>query len=115
MRARRYDTTRVFDSIYRDVGIGSFHYLVASCAIHCKMKPLSTLTDAVSAQVVEIQPGRLAPRLVEMGLYKGCRVRVLFRAPFNGPIAVDLGTSMLSLRIDEAEMVLVEEETGEEA
>jgi Fe2+ transport system protein FeoA len=50
-----------------------------------------------------------------MGLYKGCRVRVLFRAPFNGPIAVDLGTSMLSLRIDEAAMVLVEEETGEEA
>ncbi len=114
MRARRYDTTGVFDSIYRDAGIGSFRYLVASCAILYKMKPLSTLTDAVSAQVVEIQPGRLAPRLVEMGLYKGCRVRVLFRAPFNGPIAVDLGTSMLSLRMDEAEMVLVEEETGEE-
>ena len=79
------------------------------------MKPLSSLPDELFARVVEIQPGRLSPRLVEMGLYKGCRVRVLFRAPFNGPIAVDLGTSMLSLRIDEAAMVLVEEETGEEA
>ena len=89
--------------------------MVASCTNLCKMKPLSTLTDAVSAQVVEIQQGSLAPRLVEMGLYKGCRVRVLFRAPFNGPIAVDLGTSMLSLRMDEAAMVMVEEETVEEA
>ena len=113
MRARRYDTTRVFDSIYRDVGIGSLLHSVASCAILCKMKPLSTLTNAATAQVVEIQPGRLAPRLVEMGLYKGCRVQVLFRAPFNGPIAVDLGTSMLSLRMDEASMVLVEEEVEE--
>jgi Fe2+ transport system protein FeoA len=77
------------------------------------MKTLSSLPDELLARVVEIQPGRLAPRLVEMGLYKGCIVRVLFRAPFNGPIAVDLGTYMLSLRMDEAALVLVEEEVEE--
>jgi Fe2+ transport system protein FeoA len=45
-----------------------------------------------------------------MGLFKGCKVAVLFRAPFNGPMAIDLGTSVLSLRLDEAEMVVVEDE-----
>ena len=74
------------------------------------MKPLSSLSDHASAFVVEIQQGKLAPRLVEMGLCKGSRVKVLFRAPFHGPLAVDLGSSVLSLRCDEAELVLVEED-----
>ena len=77
------------------------------------MKPLSSLSDNVQALVVDIQPGELAPRLVEMGLCKGCSVRILFRAPFNGPLAIDLGASVLSLRLDEAEMVLVEETTDQ--
>lgn len=75
------------------------------------MKPLSSLNDNAQAMVVAIQPGKLAPRLVEMGLCKGCSVRILFRAPFNGPLAIDLGASVLSLRLDEAEMVMVEELT----
>lgn len=77
------------------------------------MKPLSSLSDNVQALVVDIQPGELAPRLVEMGLCKGCSVRILFRAPFNGPLAIDLGASVLSLRMDEAEMVLIEEMTDQ--
>ena len=77
------------------------------------MKPLSSLSDNAQAVVVDIQPGKLAPRLVEMGLCKGCNVRILFRAPFNGPLAIDLGASVLSLRLDEAEMVLVEETTDQ--
>jgi Fe2+ transport system protein FeoA len=75
------------------------------------MKPLSLLSDNAQALVVDVQPSKLATRLVEMGLYKGCNVRILFRAPFNGPMAIDLGASVLSLRLDEAEMVLVEEMT----
>lgn len=77
------------------------------------MKPLSSLSDKAQAVVVDIQPGKLAPRLVEMGLCKGCSVRILFRAPFNGPLAIDLGASVLSLRMDEAEMVLVEDTTDQ--
>lgn len=79
------------------------------------MKPLSTLSNHTFGRVVEIQPDKLSPRLVEMGLFKGCRVQVLFRAPFDGPLAVDLGNSVLSLRRDEASLVLVEEENGGEA
>ena len=78
------------------------------------MKPLSTLSENTFGRVVEIQPGNLSPRLVEMGLFKGCRVQVLYRAPFHGPLAVDLGNSVLSLRRDEANLVLVEEENGGE-
>jgi Fe2+ transport system protein FeoA len=76
------------------------------------MKPLSTLAVDTPAQVVFIQPDALAPRLVEMGLCSGRQLQVLFRAPFHGPIAIDLGSSMLSLRLDEAMLVMVEEIGG---
>jgi len=49
-----------------------------------------------------------------MGLSKGSSVHVLFRAPFQGPIAIDLGSSVLSLREDEAMLVMVEETGGEQ-
>lgn len=74
------------------------------------MKSLASLPSRSIATVVAIREGMLAPKLVEMGLFKGCKVVVLFRAPFNGPMAIDLGTSVLSLRLDEAEMVVVEDE-----
>jgi Fe2+ transport system protein FeoA len=74
------------------------------------MKSLASLPSRSIATVVAIREGVLAPKLVEMGLFKGCKVAVLFRAPFNGPMAIDLGTSVLSLRLDEAEMVVVEDE-----
>jgi Fe2+ transport system protein FeoA len=77
------------------------------------MKPLAALPVNTPAQVVSIQPDALSPRLVEMGLSTGRQVQVLFRAPFHGPIAIDLGSSMLSLRMDEAMLVMVEEIGGE--
>lgn len=79
------------------------------------MKPLSTLSDLAIGCVVEIQQDKLSPRLVEMGLCKGSMLKVLFRAPFNGPMAIDLGNSVLSLRRDEAQLVMVEEVNGQEA
>ena len=75
--------------------------------------PLSTLRANSWARVLEIQSGPIAPRLVEMGFCKGCEVRVLYRAPFNGPMAVDLGTSIVALRLSEADMLLVEVEKQE--
>jgi Fe2+ transport system protein FeoA len=75
-------------------------------------KYLSSMPVSSIVVVTDIREGSLSPRLVEMGLCKGCKVEVLYRAPFNGPIAIDLGTSVLSLRLDEADMVLVEEMKG---
>jgi ferrous iron transport protein A len=73
--------------------------------------PLSSLSARTAGTIAEIQPGVIAPKLVEMGLYPGCFVRVLFKAPFGGPLAVDLGSSVLSLRMDEADCVLLSNES----
>ncbi|MEQ9306260.1 MAG: FeoA family protein [Marinoscillum sp.] len=50
----------------------------------------------------------ITSKLIDMGLYPGKTVRVVFKAPFGGPIAVDLDGYTLSLRKDEASLVEVE-------
>ena len=45
---------------------------------------------------------------MEMGLVEGKKLQVLFRAPFGVPIAVDVDGYILSLRKDEAELVVVD-------
>ena len=49
----------------------------------------------------------LKPRLMELGLVSGKKLRVLFRAPLGDPIAIDLGGSVLALRLDEAKLIIV--------
>lgn len=46
--------------------------------------------------------------MMEMGLVEGKLLRVLFRAPFGGPIAIDVDGYTLSLRKDEAELITVD-------
>lgn len=46
--------------------------------------------------------------MMEMGLIEGRILRVLFRAPFGGPMAIDVNGYTLSLRKDEAELVFVD-------
>jgi len=50
---------------------------------------------------------RLSRRLREMGFHTGCEVRILGRAPFNGPFVVQLHDSVLALRWAEAECLLI--------
>jgi ferrous iron transport protein A len=75
--------------------------------------PLSDLPLHVTAVVSGVQPGMLAAKLVEMGFCVGCRVTIRFTAPFGGPLAVDLGAYLLSLRREEAQLVMVEPETAQ--
>jgi Fe2+ transport system protein FeoA len=44
---------------------------------------------------------------MEMGLIAGKKLKVLFKAPFGDPIAIDLGGYILSLRLDEAGLINV--------
>lgn len=44
----------------------------------------------------------LTRRLREMGFHSGCEVRILGRAPFQGPFVVQLHDSVLALRSSEA-------------
>lgn len=52
------------------------------------------------------EPG-LTRRLREMGFHTGCEVRILGRAPFNGPYVVQLHDSVLALRHAEAQCLLI--------
>ncbi len=47
-------------------------------------------------------------KMMEMGLVEGKILRVLFRAPFGGPIAIDVDGYTLSLREDEADLIFVD-------
>lgn len=69
------------------------------------MKKLSELSIGQHATVCSIQESALRPKLLEMGLIQGQDIKVLFKAPFGDPIAVEVGTYVLSMRKDEAMLV----------
>lgn len=58
-------------------------------------------------KVQGLAPSDISSKLLEMGLYDGQEVEVLFKAPFGDPIAVNVGGYVLSLRLAEAAMVEV--------
>lgn len=70
---------------------------------------LSDLLPGDSGIVRAITPDELSAKLVEMGIFEGKELRVLFRAPFRGPIAVDIEGYTLSMREDEARLVWLEQ------
>ena len=70
-------------------------------------KKLSLVSLGETVTISSLLDSSLKPKLMEMGLVAGKKLRVLFRAPFGDPIAVDLGGSVLSLRLDEAKLINV--------
>lgn len=58
--------------------------------------------------IADVATDELSAKLVEMGLYRGKEVKVLFRAPLGDPIAVDVDGYVLSLRIDEASLIHID-------
>jgi Fe2+ transport system protein FeoA len=58
-------------------------------------------------QVQSVQQSAISAKLIEMGLYVGQEVEILFRAPFGDPIAVNVGGYVLSLRLNEAALIEV--------
>lgn len=59
------------------------------------------------SEIISVVANSLKPKLTDMGLYPGKRVRVLFKAPLGDPIAIDVEGYTLSLRLDEAALVQV--------
>lgn len=70
-------------------------------------RKLSEYQPNTLCRVLGIKPGELSAKLMEMGLYKGQTLRVLFKAPLGCPIAVEVGGYILSLRKDEAALIEV--------
>lgn len=71
-------------------------------------KSLSTYQIGQSGTVASIAKGDLYTKLIEMGLFAGKEIKVLFKAPFGDPIAVDIDGYVLSLRKEEADLVELE-------
>ncbi len=71
------------------------------------MKLLSSIYPGNIVTIDKIEDSVIRPKLFEMGIIQGKQVKVLFKAPFGDPIAIDLGGYVLSLRLDEAKLIEV--------
>ncbi|MGF1534218.1 MAG: ferrous iron transport protein A [Bernardetiaceae bacterium] len=71
---------------------------------------MPTLNQCIGQQdfeILHLKKHELTPKLMEMGLYPGKRVRILFFAPLGDPMAVDVEGYTLSLRREEAAIIQV--------
>lgn len=71
-------------------------------------KRLSAIKIGELVKVSSVEPSVLKVKLSEMGIVAGRMLEVLYRAPFGDPIAVDVDGYVLSLRLDEADLIHVE-------
>lgn len=72
------------------------------------MKTLAQIPLNQKTKILGIVESELKPKLLEMGLYTGKEVEILFKAPFGDPIAVDISGYVLSMRLSEAVLIEVE-------
>jgi Fe2+ transport system protein FeoA len=72
---------------------------------------LDNIANGRTVIVDSLKDSNLKVKLMEMGLMKGKKIKVLFRAPFGDPIAIDVEGYVLSLRKSEANLIFVNAET----
>jgi DtxR family Mn-dependent transcriptional regulator len=77
-------------------------------------RPLSELETGVRARVVRVsdEDGGLLRYLASLGIRPGVIVSVAARAPYDGPITLDVGRSLVHVGTSLAGHVLVEALTG---
>jgi Fe2+ transport system protein FeoA len=79
------------------------------------MQRLSDLKPGQKATVKEFQKGALARRrIMDMGLVRGARIKILCYAPLGDPIELETHDYKLTLRRKDAECVLVALDGDEE-
>lgn len=72
------------------------------------MKTLADLSKGNKAKIHAIADGESTLRLMEMGLVPGKEFQVITKSPFGDPIAIRLEDYSLSLRLHDAQLVLIE-------
>lgn len=71
-------------------------------------KPLSQCHEGEIVHIHKLNTsGALKKRFLEMGLYKGEMVTIVKYAPLKDPMEIQLRTTHISLRVKEAESILV--------
>jgi ferrous iron transport protein A len=73
------------------------------------MKKLSDISSGKKARIVSFKSDELFIKLMEMGCVPGEIVKVEQIAPMGDPISICVAGYSLSLRINEADSILVEE------
>jgi len=69
---------------------------------------LNELEIGEKAVVVKLENAeKIKNRLKNMGLVNGVKIRVVRKAPFNGPIEIKLRDFYLALRVDDAKYIKV--------
>jgi ferrous iron transport protein A len=69
------------------------------------MTTLDQLKLGESGVIANIKPSEISIKLLEMGVLPGKLIRYAFKAPFGGPMAVQISGCTLSLRLDEAKLI----------
>lgn len=59
-------------------------------------------------KIDSLQDNDFTQRLVEMGCIRGTNITKLFAAPGGDPIAFQIDTYVLSLRVEEAKTIIIE-------
>lgn len=75
------------------------------------MKRLSELKTGAVARILSFEDNELFLKLMEMGCVPGERIKVDQVAPLGDPISVSVSGYHLSLRLNEAQTIFVEEES----
>ena len=74
------------------------------------MKRLSELKPGSTARILSFENNDLFLKLMEMSCVPGERVKVVQVAPLGDPISIIVSGYSLSLRLNEADNIFVEEE-----
>lgn len=76
--------------------------------LYSRLMTLDELKINEKAIIKSLNQKDLKLKMMEMGLLEAQQIQVLFKAPFNGPVAIKIIDYTLSLRLDEAKQIEVE-------
>lgn len=70
---------------------------------------LSAISSKRLHSITRIEESDLKYRLYEMGIYPNQELQVINKAPFGDPLVVQVDGQLIMLRLDEAELITLEE------
>ena len=71
------------------------------------MFDLSSMKVGSKSEIIAIENSSIKSKLIELGFLVGCSLEVVFKAPLGDPIAIEINSTVISLRKDEATLIKV--------
>lgn len=71
------------------------------------LKVLSEIKLGEKVTIETVTHPYLSNKLIEMGMFAGTELELLYTAPLGDPIAISMNGSVLTLRLDEAKYIHV--------